>query len=377
MTVTPLFSWIKNHKIMTLGAIALLGALSAAIIYTATQKSVLLDIEGQQTQVHTHANTVSEVLEDAGYVVTDRDLVTPGLDVELSDGTTVAVKYSRPIQISVDGATQTIWTTEQSVSDALAAVAPRLGSVELVSSRSYERLLLPLSTDLIRLVVDGESTEISSDATTLTTFLREAGVELGANDRYTSSAVVPSEAGVGFEVVVERVVIETQTDVSEVPFETVEQKDANSYTGTRTVVTAGAAGELTTTYRVTLVDGVEESRDLVSEEVTVEPVTEVVSVGTKVRPVKVDTTPRGGRTWEQAEEQNWAGLAKCESGGSATIVSASGKYHGLYQFSVATWKSVGGTGLPSEASADEQTRLAKALWVRSGPGQWPHCQRYL
>jgi hypothetical protein len=54
-------------------------------------------------------------------------------------------------------------------------------------------------------------------------------------------------------------------------------------------------------------------------------------------------------------------------------VSASGKYHGLYQFSVSTWAAVGGTGLPSEASADEQTARAQMLYNRSGAGQWPHC----
>jgi hypothetical protein len=34
---------------------------------------------------------------------------------------------------------------------------------------------------------------------------------------------------------------------------------------------------------------------------------------------------------------------------------------------------VGGSGLPSEASMEEQTARAQALQARSGWGQWPAC----
>ena len=39
-------------------------------------------------------------------------------------------------------------------------------------------------------------------------------------------------------------------------------------------------------------------------------------------------------------------IAACESGGDPTAVSADGMYHGKYQFSVATWQAMGGSGLP-------------------------------
>ncbi|MGB0120571.1 MAG: transglycosylase family protein [Solirubrobacterales bacterium] len=66
-------------------------------------------------------------------------------------------------------------------------------------------------------------------------------------------------------------------------------------------------------------------------------------------------------------------IASCESGGDPEIVSSSGLYHGKYQFSPATWESVGGEGLPSEASEAEQDFRAALLYDRSGPGQWPTC----
>lgn len=76
-------------------------------------------------------------------------------------------------------------------------------------------------------------------------------------------------------------------------------------------------------------------------------------------------------------EPVWDKLARCESGGRPDAVSANGLYHGMFQFSAATWRAVGGTGLPSQASPNEQLQRAKELRKRSGWGQWPHCSKTL
>ena len=64
----------------------------------------------------------------------------------------------------------------------------------------------------------------------------------------------------------------------------------------------------------------------------------------------------------------WDALAQCESGGNPTTNTGNG-YYGMYQFSLPTWQSVGGTGLPSDASAEEQTMRARMLQQRAGWGQ--------
>ncbi len=77
-----------------------------------------------------------------------------------------------------------------------------------------------------------------------------------------------------------------------------------------------------------------------------------------------------------ANSDVWARLAACESGGRANINTGNG-YYGAYQFSASTWRGVGGTGLPSDASLEEQTARAQALQARSGWGQWPECSAKL
>ncbi len=66
-------------------------------------------------------------------------------------------------------------------------------------------------------------------------------------------------------------------------------------------------------------------------------------------------------------------IAACESGGDPTAVSSDGTYRGLYQFDYGTWESVGGTGDPAAAPAQEQSYRAALLYSRSGSSPWPVC----
>jgi hypothetical protein len=65
----------------------------------------------------------------------------------------------------------------------------------------------------------------------------------------------------------------------------------------------------------------------------------------------------------------WACIAARESGGNPRAVNPGG-YYGMFQFSMATWHSVGGSGNPANASAQEQLMRAQMLQSRSGWGQW-------
>lgn len=68
-------------------------------------------------------------------------------------------------------------------------------------------------------------------------------------------------------------------------------------------------------------------------------------------------------------------IALCESGGDPTLVSASGKYRGKYQFDRETWRSVGGKGDPAAAPEAEQDQRAAALMAQRGPSAWPVCSQ--
>lgn len=73
-------------------------------------------------------------------------------------------------------------------------------------------------------------------------------------------------------------------------------------------------------------------------------------------------------------DDTWTKLAACESGNRNDLGAP---YYGYFQFSAGTWTAVGGSGLPSDHTYDEQKAMAQKLQARSGWGQWPACARKL
>jgi hypothetical protein len=66
-------------------------------------------------------------------------------------------------------------------------------------------------------------------------------------------------------------------------------------------------------------------------------------------------------------------IAECESGGNPRAISAGGRYRGKYQFSLGTWRNLGGTGDPAAAPEWLQDRLALKLYRQMGTTPWPNC----
>jgi LysM repeat protein len=72
----------------------------------------------------------------------------------------------------------------------------------------------------------------------------------------------------------------------------------------------------------------------------------------------------------------WDQIAACEAGGNWAINTGNGYYGGL-QFTLSSWQGVGGSGLPSNASREEQIMRGQMLQARSGWGAWPACSAKL
>lgn len=68
----------------------------------------------------------------------------------------------------------------------------------------------------------------------------------------------------------------------------------------------------------------------------------------------------------------WDKLARCEAGGNWSINTGNGYYGGL-QFTLSSWRAVGGNGYPNQASREEQIARGKLLQARQGWGAWPAC----
>lgn len=84
--------------------------------------------------------------------------------------------------------------------------------------------------------------------------------------------------------------------------------------------------------------------------------------------------PAQGGSGDPSDPASWERLAQCEAGGNWATNTGNGYYGGL-QFSLSSWRGVGGTGYPHEASKDTQIEMGKRLQASGGWGHWPACTR--
>lgn len=363
--------------LVTAGALVLLTAGGA--VAAGAHKTVELDVDGRTRPVSTFAGSVSGVLAQAGVVVGEKDQVSPALGTAVSEDTEIVVRHAVPVAMTIDGEARTVWTAATTTTEALAAVAESGRDATAVGSRSTtdgrQTLDIPVADGgSVVVLVDGASQTVElTGPAGVTQILDQAGVTLGEFDRV--------DVGVGSDglptVSVTRVTPDQRVETAEIPFETREENDDNLYVGQRRVVQEGTVGTVERTFRTVTVEGNEVYSSAALERVVSEPVERVVAVGTKERPAAAPAASSGGSSARYVGDGVWGALAQCESGGNPAAVSRNGLYHGLYQFSVSTWRSVGGSGLPSQASPAEQTQRAQALQARSGWGQWPHCSAKL
>jgi Transglycosylase-like domain len=100
----------------------------------------------------------------------------------------------------------------------------------------------------------------------------------------------------------------------------------------------------------------------------------------KLKASKTSDTKAPAQAKENSSNANldaaFAALRKCESGGNYKIATGNG-YYGAYQFDPRTWRSLGYTGLPSDAPPEVQDEAARKLLAKAGWGQWPACSRKL
>lgn len=75
-------------------------------------------------------------------------------------------------------------------------------------------------------------------------------------------------------------IVEIETEEIAIPYDKVTEEDPNEWSDYKEVTQVGVEGVETVTWEVTYLDGVEVSREEISRETTLEPVTEITTVGT-------------------------------------------------------------------------------------------------
>jgi uncharacterized protein YabE (DUF348 family) len=392
--------WRVVRKKLLIGALGLALAATAGTgtaVYAAKDKTVTIVVDGQQRVVHTMAGTVGQVLAGQDIHTSGRDAVAPAVGSRVVDGGQIAVRHARRLSLDVDGKTTGYWVTASSVQDALTQLGLRFDGAKLSASRSagIGRAGLALHVATLKHVVvrhDHRQQRLATTAGTVRGALAAAHVRLDGND--TLNAKMSAKLRDGAVLTVTRVSVKRSRVVTTLGYDVLHRADLTMLKGTHAIEQHGVKGKRVTVFRSVFHDGKRVSRTKVSSKLTRRPVDEVIRYGTKVPPppkpkpapaprkAPVPQPPQNPQNPQPRKDPggagslNWPALARCESGGNPRAVNPAG-YYGLYQFSLSTWRSLGGADNPIDASAGEQTYRAQLLYQRSGAGQWPVCGHYL
>lgn len=124
----------------------------------------------------------------------------------------------------------------------------------------------------------GEQMQVTGYGETVQALLNRLGLASGTG--YSVSVAMDTETYDGMEFYVDGITHMEQTYTEDIPYEVIEYQDPDMPEGVRKVLTKGVVGQLTKTAEVTYVNSVEQIKNVISETVTLQPVNEVVSVGT-------------------------------------------------------------------------------------------------
>ncbi len=259
-----------------------------AFAATSETSSYIVDIyEGSQvTRVETTEKVAEKVVAEAGIQLSENDKLILDEFKPGEDSRIVIYRASLVTFVHTNGKTlNTMFagTVAELIESQGVTLSDSLFSSVNVNAVVTNNLLVEIiSAYDILINIDGEQKSVKTKAQTVGELLKTQGIVLDEDDE-----VVPAVETVlsnNLTVDVLRVEYVTREVNESVPF-TFEKVNSSALNkGDQKITQKGVTGAKTVTYKDKVVNGVVESTETVSEVVTKEPVKQIISVGTLVKP---------------------------------------------------------------------------------------------
>lgn len=193
---------------------------------TAT-KRVSVVVDGQERKFQTRQGVLQRILDEQGIAVGEYDRVSHSLQASVKSGDRITIDKAKPVQLTADGETKTVYTTGKTVETALADLKIALGELDKVTPEL--------------------TTEVADNA----------------------------------PIKVVRVKKETEEVKEPIPFETVKKNEPQLLKGKEQVVQEGQEGILLKKKEKLFEDGALVAENVVDQQVQTQSIKKIVAVGTK------------------------------------------------------------------------------------------------
>ena len=198
---------------------------------------VTINNKGTKTTVKIAQGTVEDALNKANITLDKKDSVTPSLETKLTEETVIKITESVNLDITLMGETNTYEVPKGTVKEALAGI----------------------------------------------------GVEVDSNDKLNVSE--NEQVYEGMEIIYVDVAVKEETETCVVDYKTKKEYDSTMAQGESKITRYGVEGEKLVTNQNIYEDGVLVSSTEISSEVTKQPVTQIMKIGTKMPTPKHSGAP--------------------------------------------------------------------------------------
>lgn len=268
----------KSVIVFTVSSILLTSVFSVA----ALNKTAIVNVDGKQLELATTISSdVDNILLDAGVQLNSADVVT---STDENGLITINVERAFPVYLENNGKTNKYMMAEGTVADLIKKSGIIVTEDHIVTPKTDTELTADMTitvkgTKIVNLSADGVKDVVKVPNGTVQEALAYLEIELGKNDKLNCN--LTDKITDNMEIVVTRVEYKNVTAVEKIPFETIETYTDELAEGKTKVTIKGVDGESKTVTKQTLVDGKVTEEELVSTEVTKEPVNQEILVGTK------------------------------------------------------------------------------------------------
>ena len=228
--------------------------------------------------------SVADILAEAEIVLHAGDRSEPAPETVLDSAREIVILRENLVRLTVGDRTRTVCMTGGTVRDLLEreGVVPGPGERLSCDKNAWltDGMEITLSTRCtVEILYHGSAIVAEAEADTVGCALQAAGIIPEPDDRVTPG--MDEALTDGMRIVVSRMSYAEAQELQPIRYDTRYERDESLEPGTEQLLSPGVDGEKRVFFRITYADGVEESRELIREEVLREPVEEVVLVGPK------------------------------------------------------------------------------------------------
>ncbi|MDQ0173716.1 3D domain-containing protein [Paenibacillus tundrae] len=207
------------------------------VVYGQAGKQISLVIDGKAQAVETRTGMLQELLEEQSITVSPHDQVSMPLNGAIADGDRIVIERAIPVNITADGDTKTLYTTDASVEEVI----------------------------------------------------QKSGIEITSDDKVYPALGTSIKEDMKIRVV--RVTKRTVDVEQPIAFKVIKTADPSLYKGDNRVIVSGKEGTLVQHIEKVFQDGELVSKKMVGKSVATNRVDKVIAVGTKAKPAPVVKEP--------------------------------------------------------------------------------------